>query len=133
MGCYGIGIGRILASVIEQNNDDYGMILPLEIAPYQVALVQIDMKNEEQSKIADKIYNELLSNGIEVLFDNRDERPGVKFKDMDLIGIPLRITIGKKINDNLVEYKKRTDSQSEDVNIEEIVNKVVEYVKGNLK
>lgn len=133
MGCYGIGIGRILASVIEQNNDDYGMILPLEIAPYQVALVQIDMKNEEQSKIADKIYNELLSNGIEVIFDNRDERPGVKFKDMDLIGIPLRITIGKKINDNLVEYKKRTDSQSEDVNIEEIVNKVVEYVKGNLK
>jgi len=77
MGCYGIGVGRILASIIEQNNDEHGMILPMNIAPYKVSLVQIDMKSEEQASVAEKIYQELLNRGIEVLFDNRDERPGV--------------------------------------------------------
>lgn len=133
MGCYGIGIGRILASVIEQNNDESGMILPMNIAPYQVALVQIDMKNEEHSAICEEIYNELRKNKIEVLFDNRDERPGVKFKDMDLIGIPLRITVGKKVNDGKVELKKRTDNTSIDVEISQIVNKIIELVKDDLK
>ena len=133
MGCYGIGIGRILASVIEQNNDESGMILPMNIAPYQVALVQIDMKNEEHSAICEEIYNELRKNKIEVLFDNRDERPGVKFKDMDLIGIPLRITVGKKVNDGKVELKKRTDNTSIDAEISQIVNKIIELVKDDLK
>ena len=133
MGCYGIGPGRILASLIEQTNDEYGLVLPMNIAPYHVALVQIDMKNEEQSKIANEIYDKLTAEGIEVIFDDRDERPGVKFKDMELIGIPTRITVGKKITDNLVEFKERATGNSEDISIDEVVEKVVKYVKDNLK
>lgn len=133
MGCYGIGVGRILASIIEQNNDEHGMILPMNVAPYQVSLVQIDMKNSEQTEIAEKIYNELRKNNIEVIYDNRDERPGVKFKDMDLIGIPLRITIGKKISDNLAELKFRSTGEQTEISLDEIVNKTIEYVKDGLK
>ena len=133
MGCYGIGPGRILASLIEQTNDEYGLVLPMNIAPYHIALVQIDMKNEEQSKIANEIYEKLTAEGIEVIFDDRDERPGVKFKDMELIGIPARITVGKKITDNLVEFKERATGNSEDIAIDQVVEKVVKYVKDNLK
>lgn len=133
MGCYGIGPGRILASLIEQSNDENGLILPMNIAPYQIALVQIDMKNEEQSKIANEIYDKLTSAGIEVIFDDRDERPGVKFKDMELIGIPARIVVGKKITDNLVEFKERKTGNQEEISIDEIVEKITKYVKDNLK
>ena len=133
MGSYGIGPGRILASLIEQSNDENGLILPMNIAPYQIALVQIDMKNEEQSKIANEIYDKLTAAGIEVIFDDRDERPGVKFKDMELIGIPARITVGKKIADNLVEFKERKNGNHEEISIDEIVEKITKYVKDNLK
>ena len=133
MGCYGIGPGRVLASVIEQNNDENGMILPMNIAPYHVALVQIDMNNEEQTKVAEQIYEELTNAGVEVLYDDREERPGVKFKDMELIGIPLRITVGKLITDNKVEWRERTSSENLTVDINEVVNKVKEYVKDGLK
>ena len=133
MGSYGIGPGRILAAIVEQNNDEKGMILPLNIAPYHVALVQIDMKNEEQTKVAEKLYEELTASGIEVIYDNRDERPGVKFNDMELIGIPLRITIGKKVNDNKVEWKERKTANSFDLDIDDVVNKVTTYVKDGLK
>ena len=133
MGCYGIGLGRILASIVEQYNDENGMVLPMNVAPYQVAIVQIDMKDEEQTKIANEIYEELLNNKIEVLYDDRDERPGVKFKDMDLIGIPLRITIGKKVHDDLVEFKIRKTNEQKDIGIKTIVNTIVDYVKDDLK
>lgn len=133
MGCYGIGVGRILASIIEQNNDEHGMILPMNVAPYQVSLVQIDMKDEEQTRVADEIYQELLNRGIEVLFDNRDERPGVKFKDMDLIGVPLRVTVGKKIHDGIVEFKVRATGEQEDVLLTEIVDKIEKTVKDGLR
>lgn len=133
MGCYGIGPGRVLASIIEQNNDENGMILPMNIAPYHVALVQIDMNNEEQTKVAEEIYNTLTYMGIEVLYDDRDERPGVKFKDMELIGIPLRITVGKLITENKVEWRERTATENKTVDINEVVNKVQEYVKDGLK
>ena len=133
MGCYGIGPGRILASLIEQSNDENGLILPMNIAPYQIALVQIDMKNEEQTKIANDIYDKLTAAGIEVIFDDREERPGVKFKDMELIGIPARITVGKKIADNLVEFKERKNGNQEEISIDEIVEKITKYVKDNLK
>lgn len=133
MGSYGIGPGRILASIVEQNNDENGLILPMSIAPYQVALVQIDMKNDEQTAIAEQLYQELLQNNIEVIYDDRDERPGVKFKDMDLIGIPLRITIGKKITDNLVELKERRNKEQSDIKIDEVVEKVKQIIKDNLK
>ena len=133
MGCYGIGPGRILASLIEQSNDENGLILPMNIAPYQIALVQIDMKNEEQSKTANEIYDKLTAAGIEVIFDDRDERPGVKFKDMELIGIPARITVGKKISENLVEFKERKTGNQEEISIDEVVEKITKYVKDNLK
>ena len=133
MGCYGIGAGRILASIIEQNHDDNGMILPIAIAPYEVSIVIIDTKDSNQVEIANKLYEELKSNKIDVLLDNRDERPGIKFKDMDLIGIPLRITVGKKINDNIVEVKERTNVKFEDVNINEVIEHVKNYISNNKK
>ena len=133
MGCYGLGVGRILASIIEQNNDDFGMILPMNIAPYQVCIVLIDAKDEIQVKESERIYNELKSLGVDVLLDNRDERPGIKFKDMDLIGIPLRITVGKKISDNFVEVKERTAKEFKDIETTNIINYTMEYIKNNLK
>ena len=129
MGSYGIGPGRILTAYIEQNHDDNGIILPLNIAPYHVALVQIDMKDKEQTKVAEKLYKDLTKKGIEVIYDNRDERPGVKFKDMDLIGIPLRITVGRKIKDKQVEFKKRTEKEVTDVDIKDIVKIITNEVK----
>ncbi len=133
MGCYGIGPGRILASIIEQKNDENGLILPMNIAPFHIGLVQIDMKNEEQSKVADELYEKLTAEGIEVIFDNRDERPGVKFKDMELIGIPARITVGKKISEGLVEFKERATGEQSEISLDEVVEKIVKYVKDNLK
>ena len=133
MGCYGIGPGRVLASLIEQNNDENGLILPMNIAPYHVALVQIDMKNEEQTKIANELYDKLTAAGIEVIFDDRDERPGVKFKDMELIGIPARIVVGKKTTDGLVEFKERATGNQEEIAIDTVVEKITKYVKDNLK
>lgn len=131
MGCYGLGVGRILASLIEQNHDEYGMILPLSVAPYQVAIVIVDNKDSIQNEYALKLYEELKKEGIDVLLDNRDERVGVKFKDMDLIGIPLRITIGKKINDNLIEVKERIKKESDIIDINNIIEYVKEYIKNN--
>lgn len=133
MGSYGIGPGRILASIAEQQNDESGLIFPMNIAPYQVAIVQIDMNNPEQTKIANSLYEELLKNKIEVIYDDREERPGVKFKDMDLIGIPLRITIGKKINENKVELKERKTNIQEDCLITEIVPKIIKKIEDSLK
>ena len=127
MGCYGIGAGRILASIVEQNNDENGLILPKNIAPYQVALVQIDMNDSTQTELAEDIYSKLLSNGIEVIYDDRDERPGVKFKDMDLIGIPLKITVGRKANEEIVEWKERKDGNQLEVNKEELIDKIIDY------
>ena len=128
MGCYGIGIGRILAAIIEQNNDENGIILPMNIAPYQVSIVLINDKDEKQVEVANNLYQELTKKGIEVILDNRNERPGVKFKDMDLIGIPLRITVGKKIDENKVELKQRKEKESIDIeinNVYEIISKLI--------
>lgn len=133
MGCYGIGIGRILASVVEQNNDESGIIFPTSIAPYEVSIIQIDMNDEKQSEVANKIYEELKKQGIDVLYDDRDERPGVKFKDMDLVGIPYRITVGKKIVDNNVEFKERKTNESTDISIDEIANITVKKIKDSLQ
>lgn len=129
MGCYGIGLERIMTSIIEQNNDEYGIIWPINIAPYEVAIVVIDVNNEEQMNIANDIYNNLKSEKIDVLLDDRMERIGVKFNDIDLIGIPIRIVIGKKINDNLVEVKKREVKDSIDINKDLLIDKIKELLK----
>ena len=95
--------------------------------------VGIDIKNEEQTKIANDLYEKLTASGIEVIYDDRDERPGVKFKDMELIGIPARIVVGKKISDNLVEFKERATGNQEEISIDEVVEKITKYVKDSLK
>lgn len=133
MGSYGIGPGRILASIAEQQNDENGLIFPMNIAPYQVAIIQTDMNNPNQTKIANMLYEELLKNKIDVVYDDREERPGVKFKDIDLIGVPLRITVGKKINENKVELKERKTNIQEDYLISEIVSKIIKKIEDSLK
>ena len=130
MGCYGIGVNRCMAAVIEQNNDDNGIIWPVSVAPYEALVIPVNVKNEEQMAAAEKIYQELKTKGIEVLMDDRDERPGVKFKDADLIGIPVRITVGKKIGDNVVEYKLRKEKDMTEKTVEESISSAVEFVKN---
>ena len=129
MGCYGIGIGRILAAIIEQNNDENGMILPMNIAPYHVSIVLINDKDKKQVKVAEKLYNDLTKKGIEVILDNRNERPGVKFKDMDLLGIPVRITVGKKIEEDQVELKLRNEQDSTNINIKDVYKTISKIIK----
>jgi len=108
MGCYGIGVSRTMAATIEQHNDEYGIVWPVAIAPYHVVIVPISIKDEAQMSLAEQIYGALNACGIEAIFDDRKERPGVKFKDADLIGYPLKITVGPKAtNDNLIEVKVR--------------------------
>ncbi len=126
MGCYGIGVSRTMAAAVEQKNDENGIVWPLAIAPYQVLIVPVNSKKEEQVEAAERLYKELLSKGIEVLLDDRDERAGVKFKDADLIGIPIRITIGpKSLQENQVEVKKRWESENHMINIDEVVQYIV--------
>lgn len=130
MGCYGIGLGRILASVAEQKNDEYGLVWPLEIAPFKVCIVLL---NQEGESYANKLYEELNKDGIDTLLDDRDERPGVKFNDMDLIGIPIRITIGKKYNEKVVELKLRDEKESKEVkidNLKDTINKLIKNKKN---
>lgn len=121
MGSYGIGPARAMAALVEQNIDENGINWPLQVAPYPIAIVIISMKDENQVKVAEDLYTKLISEGIDVLLDDRDERPGVKFKDMELIGIPYRITVGKGIADNKVEFKSRT-GEKEDINIDEVID-----------
>ena len=112
MGCYGIGVARILAAYIEQHHDDDGIIFNSEISPYDVSIVIVNTKDEEQVKLAEEIYATLEKRGVSVLLDNRDVRAGIKFKDMDLIGIPKRITVGRGVSEGVVEYKERTSSEA---------------------
>ena len=129
MGCYGIGVERCMAAVVEQNYDEYGIKWPMNVAPYQVEIVLVSLKDEVQVKVADKLYEDLKAAGIEVLYDDRDERVGVKFKDSELIGIPLRITVGKLAGENKVEFKERNADDKEVISIDE----AVEFIKNKVK
>ena len=129
MGCYGVGVGRTVAAAIEQNHDKDGIIWPIPIAPFQVMVIPLNMKSKEISNAADKIYEDLSKEKIEVLIDDRDERPGVKFKDADLLGIPLQVIIGgKTLKESAVELKMRKDKKTEKVGIDEIKKKIVAIV-----
>lgn len=128
MGSYGIGPGRCMAAIVEQNHDDYGIIWPKEIAPYSVAIVIINSKVETQVNVAEDIYNQLRKAKIDVILDDRDERPGVKFNDMDLIGIPVRVTVGKTIEQGQVEIKFRDEKEIQLVNIEDLQLFVQNYL-----
>ena len=131
MGCYGIGVTRCLAAAIEQGNDENGMVLPVSIAPFEAIVIPVNSKDETQSDIAGEIYDKLRESGIDALLDDRQERPGVKFKDADLIGIPVRIVVGKKCGDGIVEYKLRTAEGVEEKTIEDAVSTAIEYIKAN--
>ena len=133
MGCYGIGIGRNMAAVVDQSNDEKGIIWPMNIAPYKVAIVLIDKKNEAQVQAAEKLYANLTASGIDVILDDRDERAGVKFADMELIGIPIRVTVGKKVTDGLVELKMRTDSDNTDYKLDEAEDVIKDIIKRETK
>jgi prolyl-tRNA synthetase len=133
MGCYGIGIGRTVASCIEQNHDDNGIIFPLPIAPFHCIVSAINPKDEAVSKAAEDIYAKLLALGVEVLYDDRDERPGVKFKDADLIGIPLRMVVGaKNLVEGKVELKHRSSGEMELLSIDDAVSRVQGIVREAL-
>lgn len=125
MGCYGIGVGRCMAAIVEQNNDENGIIWPMSVAPFKCSIVIANTKDETQLNLANKLYDELLSKGIEPLLDDRNERMGVKLNDMDLIGIPVRIVVGKKASDNIVELKYRNKDEIFEIN----VNNVIDYIK----
>jgi prolyl-tRNA synthetase len=131
MGCYGIGVSRVVAAAIEQNHDDKGIIWPESIAPFQVVIIPMNMhKSDTLKPIAEKLYNDLLEANIDVLFDDRKERAGIMFADMELIGIPHRIVIGDRgLENNMVEYKGRRDTDNTDIALDHIV----QFIKDKLK
>ena len=124
MGCYGIGVSRIVAAAIEQGNDERGIIWPLPMAPFQVAIAPIGYrKNAEVKNVADRLHDELQSAGIEVLLDDRDERPGAMFADLELIGVPHRITVGERgLKDEKLEYQARTDASAKAIELQSVPN-----------
>ncbi len=133
MGCYGIGVTRTMASIIEQHHDENGIAWPLSVAPYHVSIIPVNVKDEEQTKVANELYEELINMGIEALLDDRNERAGVKFKDSELMGIPMRVTVGKKIGDGEVEFKLR-DSEMEVIKISDVCNIIKgQFNKNNMK
>lgn len=129
MGCYGIGVSRTLASSIEQNHDDYGIIWPTAIAPYIVDVIPANIKDDTQRELAEKIYNNLLDENIDVMLDDRNERAGFKFKDADLIGFPFKVVVGKKASENIVELKIRKNGETMEIASNEVIDKINELMK----
>ncbi len=130
MGCYGIGVTRTVAAVIEQHHDENGIIWPMSVAPYHVIITLMKPEDEVQAEVAERIYSELGKAGVEVLLDDRKERPGVKFKDADLLGIPVRITVGRGAADGMIEYKLRRDADKVELSVEEGIAKAIEIVNN---
>ena len=134
MGCYGIGISRLLAAAIEQNHDENGIIWPLAIAPLQILLLPINYKEERIQNVTNELYRDLLKRGLEVLLDDRDERPGVKFKDGDLIGIPLRVILGAKgLEKGRLEVRQRRDGKTEEISVEKAAEAIQAMIAEALK
>ena len=130
MGCYGIGISRTAAAAVEAHYDEHGIKWPISIAPYHVVIVPVNIKDELQMQVANKMYEDLKSAGVEVVLDDRDERAGVKFKDADLIGFPFRVTVGKTINEGFVEYKVRETGEQEKYTPDEATEKLINIIKA---
>lgn len=134
MGSYGVGISRTVAAIVEQYHDDKGIIWPLVASPYHVIITVINTKNQEQFELGEIIYDKLNQIGVETLFDDRNERAGIKFNDRDLIGIPIRITVGKRASENIVEYSLRSSEDKQEVNVDEIEKLVLgEFEKAGLE
>lgn len=131
MGSYGIGVSRLLAAIAEQNADEHGLSWPAAVAPWDVHLVPIKYKDETQAKLTDDLNESLVAAGYEVLVDDRNERPGVKFADSDLIGLPVRVTVGKKASDGIVEVKLRQADEAIEVRADELVSTLQVFLDGN--
>ncbi|RIM73279.1 His/Gly/Thr/Pro-type tRNA ligase C-terminal domain-containing protein, partial [Staphylococcus arlettae] len=123
MGCYGIGVSRTLSAAVEQNNDDSGIIWPKAIAPFDIHVITLNPKKDEQRELGDQLYDDLRQS-FDVLYDDRKERAGVKFNDADLIGLPVRVVVGKNAAEGIVEVKRRDTGESEDVAVSELVDYV---------
>jgi prolyl-tRNA synthetase len=130
MGCYGIGIERILTAAVEQGNDENGFWLPPAIAPFEVVVSPVNVKDETIQKAALEIATRLESAGFDVILDDRDERPGVKFKDADLVGIPFRVTVGKKVTEGTVEIVLRSTREVRDATLSEVETQLKELLRG---
>ena len=130
MGCYGIGVTRTLAAIVEQHHDDNGIIWPMSVAPYHVIITLVNPDDEVQAACAEKLYEELILKGAEVLLDDRKERPGVKFKDADLIGIPIRITVGRGAVNGILEYKERRENDKMELTYEEAVSRAINTINA---
>jgi prolyl-tRNA synthetase len=130
MGCYGIGVSRTLAAIIEQHHDENGIVWPGSVAPFQIHVIPVNIKNDSQKDLAEKLYTQFTQNGYEVLFDDRAERVGVKFADSDLIGLPVRVTVGKRADEGIVEVKIRKTGESFEVSVDELHEKM-KQILGN--
>lgn len=132
MGCYGIGVSRTFQAIIDmpENHDDNGIIWPMSVAPYHVIITVMKPEDEAQKDVAERLYSELGKAGVEVVLDDRKERPGVKFKDADLLGIPVRVTVGRGAADGIVEYKMRRDADKVELSVEEAIAKAIEVVNA---
>lgn len=130
MGCYGIGVSRIAAATVEQYNDENGIKWPISIAPYEVDVIATNMKDENIVSISEKIYADLLKNNVDVIIDDRTEQAGFKFKDADLIGMPIKVIVGKSIEQNMVEVKLRNEEQGQEVSIENVNSYILEKLKN---
>ncbi|OIJ17871.1 proline--tRNA ligase [Anaerobacillus alkalidiazotrophicus] len=129
MGCYGIGISRTVAAIIEQNHDEKGIVWPTSVAPFDLHLIAVNLKNVEQKELSENLYKQLKQEGYDVLFDDRAERPGVKFTDADLIGLPVRITVGKKATEGIVEVKIRKSDEVIEVHTDQLLSTLEDYIK----
>lgn len=130
MGCYGIGVGRTMAAVIEQYNDEDGIKWPVNVAPYKATVIPTKINDEEIMGLSEKIYAALEDEGLDILIDDRNERPGVKFKDADLIGIPVRITVGRRASEDIVEVKYRSTGEVKEMTSAEAIQAVIDAVKA---
>lgn len=130
MGCYGIGVSRMMSAVAEQLHDDQGLVWPLTLAPFHVHIIPVSVKDETQMQVAEQLYSQLTHLGVEVLFDDRDERVGVKFKDADLFGIPMQVVVGKQAGEGIVEFKLRNQAVKNTIAIEDAIARIMEKMNG---
>ncbi|NNK95245.1 MAG: proline--tRNA ligase [Desulfobacterales bacterium] len=134
MGCYGIGVSRVVAAAIEQNHDEHGIIFPVPLAPFQVSILNLGNKDNQISAAAETIYRQLIDAGIEAFIDDRSERPGIKFKDADLLGFPFRVTVGKRYTeDTMVEVRRRRDGHTKEIPIDQVVELLQRYLDEECK
>ncbi|SPU22233.1 prolyl-tRNA synthetase [Niallia circulans] len=129
MGCYGIGVSRTLAAVIEQHHDEAGIVWPKAVAPFDVHLLALNVKNEDQKTLAEQLYSDIRQAGIDVLYDDRPERAGVKFKDADLIGLPVRVAVGKRAGEGIVEVKVRKTGEQLELTASELVRWLNDFLR----